>query len=191
MQKKKTEGKHKFLGNELNKPLLGIAFGIYLFLLIWVIGLKFNSQWLPDLGVEMRSIPLKNRGAFIPFKTFIDNGLYFELEYFLNVILYIPMGLILPFIIKKPWLSALLVFLSSLIFELAQLFTGFGGFDTTDIICNTLGGFLGLLVFYMFRKKVSDRAVNIIDFVVIIIFSPVAMYALINTIINWDLYIIR
>lgn len=190
MNQEETKEKKKVIGNNLNKVLLGVAFGLYLILLIWVIGLKMNAEWLPEVGVELRSLSFKNRSALIPFKTFFDRGLYFNDDYFFNVLIYIPMGLILPFIFKKPWVSFILIVLSSAIFEVSQLFTGFGGCDTTDLICNILGGVLGMMVYYIFRKKVPDKAINITNLVVIILASPVCVYAIVNSIINWQLYVI-
>lgn len=190
MNQEETKEKKKLIGNALNKVLLGVAFSLYLILLIWVIGLKMNAEWLPEVGAELRSLSFKNRSALIPFKTFFDEGFYFNDDYFFNVLIYIPMGLVLPFIFKKPWASVILIVLSSVIFEISQLFTGFGGCDTTDLICNTLGGVLGMIVYYIFRKKVPDKAINVINLVVTILASPVCVYAIVNSIINWKLYVI-
>lgn len=184
--------KQKLFGETINKATLWIVFCLYLFLLIWVIALKFNADWLPALGKEMRALPIEKRVVLIPFQTFISNGFYFHLDYFLNVIIYIPMGLILPLTMRKNqggW-CLLIIILSSAIFEVEQLFTGFGGCDTADLICNVVGGVIGLAIFYLLRKKTSDKTINIITFIIIIIATPIALYALINTIIHWQYYVI-
>lgn len=93
--------KQKLFGETINKATLWIVFCLYLFLLIWVIALKFNADWLPALGKEMRALPIEKRVVLIPFQTLISNGFYFHLDYFLNVIIYIPMGLILPLTMRK------------------------------------------------------------------------------------------
>lgn len=93
--------KQKLFGETINKAALWIVFCLYLFLLIWVIALKYNADWLPDLGKEMRALPIEKRVVLVPFQAFISNGFYFSLDYFLNVIIYIPMGLILPLTMRK------------------------------------------------------------------------------------------
>lgn len=191
-KQKMTDIKQKLVGENLNKVTLWVAFCLYLFLLVWVIGLKYNADWLPQVGAELRSLSLKNRSALVPFQTFIANGLYFNLDYFLNVMIYVPMGLFLPLTMRKirGGGALLIIILSSAIFEVVQLFTGFGGCDTTDLICNTAGGVLGLIAHYLLRKKTSNKAINVITLTITIIATPVALYALVNTIIHWQYYVI-
>lgn len=98
---KTTSIKQKLFGETLNKATLWIAFCLYLVLLIWVIGLKCNSEWLPAVGKDMRSLPLEMRMVLIPFQASFSNGFRFHLDYFLNFIIYIPMGLFLPLTMRK------------------------------------------------------------------------------------------
>ena len=79
----------------------------------------------------------------------------------LNVALYVPLGLTMPFICKKA--SLLKVFLTglsgSLFVELAQIFIG-REFEIDDLICNTLGAVAGYLLYLLIRKLFPKFAAN-------------------------------
>ncbi len=67
-----------------------------------------------------------------------------------NVLLFIPFGLLIPLIahfFKKWWNLVLAAFITSMLIELSQLITGRGYFELDDILLNTLGAFIGFLVF--------------------------------------------
>ena len=67
-------------------------------------------------------------------------------EVLLNVVLYVPLGYLLPFVSKKmrrPSLIILAGFLCSLATELGQFYTKLGYFTTDDLVCNTLGALIG------------------------------------------------
>lgn len=71
-----------------------------------------------------------------------------------NIVGFIPIGILLPLLLRGwrrfGW-HMLTVFLLSLCFELAQLFTGIGVFDVDDLILNTAGGIIGYIIFLAVR----------------------------------------
>ena len=71
----------------------------------------------------------------------------------LNVVLYLPLGLAMPFICKK--YSLLKVFLTGLsvsaFVELTQILIG-REFEMDDLICNTLGAVAGYLLYLLLKK---------------------------------------
>lgn len=67
-------------------------------------------------------------------------------EIVLNVLLFLPMGMILTVCGYDRKKTVLRCFLISLILELLQLFTGCGIFEICDLVHNTLGGFLGAVI---------------------------------------------
>lgn len=76
-----------------------------------------------------------------------------------NVIGFIPIGFLLCIIISSSSRNVLVVFGTfgiSLFFELVQLLTGWGVFDVDDLILNTFGGLLGLLIFSAFKSIAPD-----------------------------------
>ncbi|MBQ7300419.1 MAG: VanZ family protein [Clostridia bacterium] len=75
--------------------------------------------------------------------------------YILNVLLFVPYGYLLPYIKKKPFLkqTVLYSFLLSLCIEYFQFLFKRGIFDIDDLICNTVGGLIGGMIFHIFRNR--------------------------------------
>jgi len=72
-----------------------------------------------------------------------------------NIIGFIPLGILLPILLRRPHRARKTVgtiFLISLLFETIQLVTNLGVFDVDDLILNTFGGAIGY-VLYFFSKK--------------------------------------
>lgn len=73
-------------------------------------------------------------------------------QVYLNVCMFIPLGYLLPYIFdwyrRRPIGKTVITsFLASLLIENIQLITKRGFYDIDDIVSNTLGGFLGVLMF--------------------------------------------
>jgi len=67
-----------------------------------------------------------------------------------NILLFIPFGILVPMLLKqkfKLFKTVVLAFALSFAFELFQLFTGCGFFDVDDILLNTFGGIIGVIVY--------------------------------------------
>ena len=72
-----------------------------------------------------------------------------------NVLAFMPLGLILPVIIKNMRKGIRVIlwgFLFSMCVESIQLVTRVGSFDVDDIILNTTGVLLGFLLFRLFNR---------------------------------------
>lgn len=78
-------------------------------------------------------------------------------QIFLNVLLMMPFGFLLPIVKKHNIFSCtLLTFLFSLTIELLQpLINGFRASDITDLITNTAGGIIGYLLCLVFRPLIN------------------------------------
>ena len=82
-------------------------------------------------------------------------------EMYLNIMLFIPMGYLLPYTFKwfrndlriRPVLAC---FVFSFVVENIQLLTMRGLYDVNDIFNNTIGGILGVLLFAFFAYKVTN-----------------------------------
>ena len=147
--------------NKINK-LTNILFIIYLIALFWIIVFKFNVQ-LPPLR-NMRSINL------IPFsEPLILNGKLAFSEIIMNIVIFVPFGIYAGILFKR-WSTAqkiFLFFLISLICEVFQFILNVGASDITDIINNTLGGIIGILIYIGIEKILKnsvkvDKVINVI-----------------------------
>ena len=77
-------------------------------------------------------------------------------EILLNILLYVPLGYLLPFVwpkLEKKRMVVLIGFLCSCATELTQLIFRLGWCELDDIVGNTLGCLLGCLIYKMFLKK--------------------------------------
>ena len=90
----------------------------------------------------------------IPFSSFVRARTNPEMyrEMLMNVLLFIPLGLSLPFVIgggiaKRILLTVLAGFLLTVTVEAVQCFVSIGLAETDDVICNTLGALLGSLAY--------------------------------------------
>lgn len=86
-----------------------------------------------------------------------------------NIALFIPLSIIIMNYYN--YLNNLNVifinFVTSFSFELIQLSTGWGIFDLDDILLNTIGGILGLLIYRFFKSKYNSKlssAIFLINF---------------------------
>ena len=87
----------------------------------------------------------------------------------MNVVIFVPLGMYVGILFKR-WITLkklFLFFLISLICEVLQYILNIGASDITDIINNTLGGLIGLMIFNgiekVFKNSVkSQKFINII-----------------------------
>ncbi|MBP1904669.1 glycopeptide antibiotics resistance protein [Paenibacillus turicensis] len=129
-----------------------LLFSIYLIALVWIILFKLSLSF-EDLG-HMRSINL------IPFNEslVLNNKLDFS-EIIMNVIIFMPLGIYIGTLCSK-WSTGrkiFLLFLVSLLCEVFQYILGVGASDITDIINNTVGGIVGLLIYVGIVKIFKDQ----------------------------------
>ena len=92
----------------------------------------------------------------IPFR-WITEGVRAYIENIENILLFIPLGFLLPCIWKKYevlWKTALSGITFSLIIEMSQLFNK-RITDIDDLLMNTLGAVIGWLIFWLLKKHLS------------------------------------
>lgn len=160
----------------------------YAWLLIWILWLKLNDNhsitlnysWLSELSLQERFM-----FDIIPFNIRFDHARQI-MQLFYNAFVFAPFGVLLNFIFKKNslWRDLIICFCASLFIEVLQLFTVIGGFATHDLIMNTLGYFIGLLVYKSFLRKKSINF-NIIFFSIVSVFTiGITIFSIVNTIKN-------
>lgn len=87
------------------------------------------------------------------FSWFLASARYIIPHFIENIILFVPLGVLLPLVCNAPsWVAVTLTgFGTSFIIELSQGFFGRDG-NIDDLLCNTLGTVAGFLIFMLIRK---------------------------------------
>jgi glycopeptide antibiotics resistance protein len=160
-----------------------LTFGLYLIylaVLFWIIVLKLSVRFT-YMG-QQRSMNL------IPYnQPLMLNGKADLGEILLNALVFVPMGVYVAILFRK-WsaIKSILFFsFSSMVLESIQYITALGAFDITDIINNTLGGTIGLLLFKILQKLTGNRQkaqkiVNIVALIGTVTFISLFLYLKIN-----------
>ena len=132
------------------KYLTFVFFLIYLALLVWIILFKLQFS-ISDLDTR-RSVNL------IPFYYDRETGFHLT-EIMENVLIFVPMGIYLQMLLPDVQFYKKLLTIAggSLLLEIAQYILAIGNSDITDLITNTAGGFLGLVLYCMIARLLKNR----------------------------------
>lgn len=130
----------------------------YLLVLSWIILLKARISFATL--VIGRSINLIPFGAML-----VHNGLANYNEILYNVLVFVPFGVFLCMLGKKKSFIHLIVpiALLSLFYEVVQYLFAIGTSDITDLIANTLGGIIGIGIFFAFHKLCKDNVYKVLN----------------------------
>lgn len=117
------------------------------------------------LPLEIKNNLFIETANFIPFRD-LRLGYHGAVrEIYLNIIMMVPFGFLLPLIKKRGLVRTVLAtFLFSLLIESTQLLSVWFGsaatriFDVTDLITNTLGGLIGFLLFIILRFASTNKS---------------------------------
>ena len=126
-------------------------FAVYLVGLAWLILFKFEVPYIGEAAGLARPFKL------VPFVASGDAGPSNPLEVLANVVFFVPFGIYLRLLTGWLWRSLAIVAGASLALELLQHLLSVGSFDTTDVIANTAGGLLGLLLARVLAPPVMTR----------------------------------
>lgn len=148
-------------GRGLSSGALKIVFVVYILLLLKVIVFKMPlwqmkeiiDTWTGDVIWEGM-----DRANFVPFKTirmywrYWGRGLNSFGNLVGNVVVFIPLGYLLPRIYRRAqniFLCMGLALLFVVLIEVFQLLSALGSFDVDDIILNCGGALLGFIFFHI------------------------------------------
>jgi glycopeptide antibiotics resistance protein len=100
----------------------------------------------------------------VPFRSILSDwhhgGLPFVINFVGNIVAFVPMGLLPPFIFKRPiklWEVLVFSLCFSLLIEGGQLISGRRVPDVDDLILNGLGGFLGYLLSVWVQAQAAGK----------------------------------
>ena len=183
-----------------HKGCAAVAVVLYALILIFILFFKSlrsdNYKWILEHYYDTNYLTpnLADRifVALHPWRyaTFAER--FLNQKAYMNVLVFVPFGVFSSCLFeRKILLSATWVSLGlSLLIEIAQLFTMIGNYGIGDVVCNTLGGFLGSLLFLALYQSdfIRRHAKKIL--IGMICISCVALSVLVyNTAIHLDVYI--
>ena len=144
-----------------------LVFIVYICILIYFV--FFSDHYGRATGfTEFRY----NLTLFAEINRYLNNTEYFTWENLLtnlagNILIFAPMGILIPIMRKKRtgvFTVTFSSFLLSLFIETVQLVSRVGVFDVDDLFMNTIGGILGYIVFRIgmafLRRKYRKRRQN-------------------------------
>lgn len=148
--------------NKITKKLTGILLVLYLIVLSWIILFKMQFDISLLMRMNLKSINL------IPFAgSLIVNGKADISEIILNIVAFIPLGVYIAMLFPKwSFLSKIApAFAVSLLYEVSQYIFAIGGSDITDLIGNTLGGVIGVLLYCVLEKVFKSKTQKILSII--------------------------
>lgn len=130
-------------------------FAVYLLALIWIIVFK--------LHFSLSDIPYYRSVNLIPLK----GSAYGQLsaEVLNNVYIFIPFGIYLSMLKGEWsfWQKTLTIAFVSITFECLQYLFAIGASDITDVIGNTLGGIIGIVIYALFHFILKSQTNKILN----------------------------
>ena len=148
--------------------LVPLLFAIYMVLLVWIIVFKLQFS-ISELDT-FRSINL------IPFYYDNEVGVRFHLtEVLENIAIFAPLGIYLCMLKHEPRFFIKMMFIlgTSLALEVLHYIFAIGRSDITDLLANTCGGILGIVIYLVLAKLFRSR--NRANKVIIVIASIVTV----------------
>lgn len=124
------------------------------------LGINGNINILKNGTHGINLLPLK-----VLFETYREVFINLNINYLIinflgNIIMFMPIGFFIPLLWEIPDKKIIIVgFLFSLFIEVCQLFLN-RGTDVDDLILNTLGTILGLLVYKFLYKKFNNLIIR-------------------------------
>ncbi len=138
--------------NNKMKSLSRAVLVFYLLVLLWLVLFKFSY----DISSVIRDYQVR-RINLIPFASSSPSGVRQMIE---NIVVFVPFGLLLSVNFKQVtfWRKLALVLILSLAVEATQFVLAIGITDITDVITNTFGVLIGLVLYDLCTKHYdSDK----------------------------------
>jgi glycopeptide antibiotics resistance protein len=148
----------------LSKTLLVL----YLLTLLWLVLFKFSF--------DLFSVVLDHQTRSLNLIPFVGSSRANLVETVYNFVVFVPFGLLLGVNLKQIsfWRKLAFIFIFSVTAELIQFVLAIGTTDVTDVITNTFGGLLGLILYDLSKKHINneklDRFITLVGMILLILF---------------------
>lgn len=138
----------------------------YAIVVLWIVVFKCNNNAALHIEENLQKTLWERftyrLEPFVDLRYLIRSGEFDSLEtlaFLFNILCFTPLSMLISFLVRDRWNIAIACLFSTAI-EVFQLFSGFGGFDPTDIFLNTLGGVIGCLLIKPLRRRFSETTTN-------------------------------
>ena len=133
------------------------------------------------------STSIRNTIFYLPFKYSISITF---LDIICNLLVLIPLGLYLPVLFNKQNIlrDLILTTIFVLFLETTELLIRIGQFSFIDVLWNVISMLIGELIYYFLKEKLTNKVINYIQLYVVMIFLPIAIYAIGSVPLNWDIF---
>lgn len=134
-------------------------FSIYIIAVLYVTGMtELNLADLGGIGISPNLIPIIGS-----VKDFVQSGFYVVPQMLLNIILYVPFGFFMSFLIKDTKSNFFFKVIGFTLFcsisiETIQFFTGRYA-DIDDVILNSIGSFIGYVISLPILKLFVEKKI--------------------------------
>ena len=179
--------------------LMSIAFGLYIVIVFWAVLFKCNMNYILEEGyLGLMDAHWTKRIFFFDdfygwFKRAAEGDILNSdlITAALNCLLLLPFGVCCMHFSKRKsiLLTTLFALLFCLVIEVIQLHTFWGFFSFDDLFTNTLGGFLGAILYRIIYRQEREGIFKGIAIVCIAILAPLTVYAAIRTGMDMDFYL--
>lgn len=170
--------------------VLLFATGIYALLLVWAIVFKFS--FISEININS-PMPLGERflNGFLFFDFFLEENAWRLIRglliAILNILVFMPWGIYASFFYDRKRAVAFACVFSCIV-ECIQLFARFGVFSFEDILLNTVGAILGVLIYEKCICRLPENVTQKVNVWTVRIGTPIAALGYINVIIAMALY---
>ena len=179
--------------------LMKISLGLYVLVSVFTVMLKAimpkdliaNYQFLSSMNVNERLIRGLKIFEFYQIEAEIGELTKAIILDILNMIIFIPFGILLAHCFKKnKILKTLFVsFVFIVLIELFQLYSIIGAFMLNDLLINILGSLIGCIIYMLVIKKEKYNVYNVLLLIFIVLCIASLIYLLVNFINNIEIYI--
>jgi glycopeptide antibiotics resistance protein len=153
------------------KTLSKTLFVLYILTLLWLILFKFSF--------DVSSVLFDHQARSIEWIPFAGSS---RAEMISNFIVFVPFGLLLSANFKQIniWRKLACVFIFSATVEIIQFILAIGVTDITDLITNTLGGLVGLMLYDLGNKyvdtKKQDLLLTVVGLILLTVFALLRIF---------------
>lgn len=148
-----------------NNTLTCILFIIYVLALIWIVLFKLHFSFAEiDRVRDINLIPFQDSAAIGA------NEIY-------NILFFIPFGIYICMLKNKRFfIKAAIIFCLSLSFEIIQFIFAIGRTDITDLLCNTLGGIIGIGIYELVFKILKCRTNKVLNIIALVLTVGILLF---------------